>query len=320
MQKVAEFLRIKEWFTSKCALMIGIFLYCCLKSGWTDTSGFWVAVTCYTVFVSLFLAFGYVINDFCDREIDRLAGKKKIITSMTQKTCIAILVIMVIGAACPMLIVGKSETGLVLAVLFTILLGTFYSAPPLRFKEKGIWGLIVSSAAQRCMPLWVMYEFIPVNIRDFVLWELLSFFIGLRYILIHQRIDAENDMKTGTVTFAMQHIKIVSLGIYLAFIIEIACLIFLFAPWSNILAVLCFFIMFVYLIWQGIVIKKKLGENMFLTFSCVPLEDLYNFFIPVAFSVGLMRYTWTGSLFLIFFVLVMWKFQWNKWKLLFFNI
>ena len=176
MQKIMDFLRIKEWFTSKCSLMIGIFLYCYMKNTHKITGEFWLQLIAFVVFISSFLAFGYVINDFCDREIDILAGKKKIIATFPNWICIAILVIMVVIAAAPVLIVGHGKLKLVIAVFITIFAGMTYSAPPARFKEKGVWGLIVSSVAQRCLPLWVLYELIVVSLSDLVLWEILSFF------------------------------------------------------------------------------------------------------------------------------------------------
>lgn len=320
MQKIIDFLRIKEWFTSKCSLMIGIFIYCYLKTGYAITYEFWLLLVSFIIFISFFLAFGYVINDFCDREIDKMAGKKKIIASLPYQVCILILVAMIVAAVCPILIVGRGKIQLIVAVAATIFWGMSYSAPPFRFKEKGIWGLIVSSIAQRCMPLWVLYELIPLSLKEFVLWETLSFFIGLRYILVHQRIDAQNDLKTGTVTFATRQINFVKKGIYLSFTVEILCLFLLFAPWEESSFLIVAGITCLYVIWQGLIVRKKLHENMFMTFSCVPLEDFYNFFIPAVYLGKLINYTWISIIFLFGFIVVMWKSQWEKWKFLFFNI
>ncbi len=320
MQEIIEFLRVREWFASKSALMIGIFLYCYIKSSDLNINRFSINLICYLIFISLFLAFGYVVNDFFDRDIDFQAGKKKVILLLPNWVCILILIAMIAGASGPILVIAGWKRKLVCAVLLTILLGFYYSAPPLRFKERGVLGLIVSSTAQRCMPLWVLYEFIPMNMQDFILWEVLSFFIGIRYILIHQRIDAQNDLKTGTITFATKYIHVVSIGIYLSFAMEIICLILLFAPWKNKIVLLLAAILFGYLLWQGFVIRKKFSENMFLTFSCVPLEDFYSFYLPVACLLILSIQYWKIVFFLLVFLLIMWDSQLKKWKLIFFNI
>lgn len=317
MQKIMDFLRIKEWFTSKCSLMIGIFLYCYMKNTHKITGEFWLQLIAFVVFISSFLAFGYVINDFCDREIDIMAGKKKIIATFPKWICIAILVIMVVIAAAPVLIVGHGKLKLVIAVFITILAGMTYSAPPARFKEKGVWGLIVSSVAQRCLPLWVLYELLVISLSDLALWEILSFFIGLRYILVHQRIDAQNDLKTGTVTFATRHIGMVGVGIYLSFFVEVTCLLLLFRPWNHVAAFCGMIVLILYVLWQMGIVRKKFGENIFMTFSCVPLEDFYNFIVPVIYMFKLAGYTKAGIILIVVFIIVMWKFQWEKWKLMF---
>ena len=124
-------------------------------------------------------------------------------------------------------------------------------------------------------------------------------------------------LKTGTVTFATRHIGMVGVGIYLSFFVEVTCLLLLFRPWNHVAAFCGMIVLILYVLWQMGIVRKKFGENIFMTFSCVPLEDFYNFIVPVIYMFKLAGYTKAGIILIVVFIIVMWKFQWEKWKLMF---
>ena len=112
-------------------------------------------------------------------------------------------------------------------------------------------------------------------------WGALGFLVGLRYILIHQAEDLENDIKSGTRTFVKKNGGSVRLLIYLCLGLEGIFLLLLFlwnlkAGWQ--LALLAVYLL--QLCIAGGTIRFLYKENWLTSFLCVPLEDLYNFYLP----------------------------------------
>ena len=110
----------------------------------------------------------------------------------------------------------------------------FYSIPPIRFKERGIWGLLVSATAQRsfiCLFFFSLYDRYSL---DTWLFFLLFTVIGIRWILVHQLIDIQNDMNNEVHTFTtgQGYIRTRKYLYRIVFPIELFCL---FALWIWIL-------------------------------------------------------------------------------------
>jgi len=152
---VCRLFRVGEWYDSEIPLLILPALYILIL-----TNGIWsgqqlCAVVMLTVFDCLFLAFGYLINDYSDLEVDRLAGKKKVMHAIPRQAAFLMVVLSAAAGCLSVLVISHSGfTVLWLAVIYFF--GAFYSARPLRFKERGIWGWLVSSTAQHCFPLFLI--------------------------------------------------------------------------------------------------------------------------------------------------------------------
>lgn len=86
----------------------------------------------------------------------------------------------------------------------TLLAGALYSLPPVRFKTRGWWGVMVGGAAQRTLPLLVLAALYgldgPTHAALVALLAIDSLALGARFMLIHQQQDAEADRATGIVT------------------------------------------------------------------------------------------------------------------------
>ena len=219
---IGKYLRVNDWYDSKvpfllCYLLCSYFL--CPK---IDTVSFVLIFSVSFLFVFLFLAFGYLVNDYCDRESDKKVGKDKVIFTMSERAIRISFVLVIVGAAFPIWIYSGFSWFMLGTEILTFLSGMSYSMEPFRFKEKGVWGLLISSSAQRCMPLLVICQTMPINKGLLILFLILSFIIGLRYIFIHQVLDLENDRKSGVKTFVDKYYGIASIGVYLCFLLEIA--------------------------------------------------------------------------------------------------
>ena len=168
-----------------------------------------------------------MINDFSDIEVDKSAGKEKVICSQSKAAVIGWLIGLFLGGCVPLLCYQRWDAALGVMLLLTYFLGYAYSMKPFRFKERGLIGLVECSVAQRCMPIGVIWMLIGGGRSIFLLFLLISFFMGLRYIFIHQLIDIENDRKSGVNTYAMCHYWVSCVGVYVMFAAEVILLAFL---------------------------------------------------------------------------------------------
>jgi len=200
LQSIGELIRWQEWYDSKVPLLFVCFYHLCLvESPPTDQVLPKFAVV--TGFASLYLAFGYYINDFSDREGDILAGKKKLIAHLPDQIVIGSLCLLgLAGMAIPFTQVHDYPLAVWLAGV-AYFFAIFYSMSPIRFKERGVWGLVVSATAQRSLPVLFVFAIFNHFALDTWLFFLLFCLIGVRWILVHQLIDLKNDLKVGTRTF-----------------------------------------------------------------------------------------------------------------------
>ncbi len=308
MKKVADYLRIREWIDSKVTMILGVAAYfLCLKG--TDISDWFKSLGSYFLFLSMFLALSYVFNDYTDLEIDKKAGKVKVITSVPKWLIYVSFVVMIlIGNVPVLLLVEKKMICLCLIVLITIF-GLAYSLPGIRFKERGLLGLIECSFAQRCFPLFLILFFMDINKINLILWTgwlVISFIDGLRYILIHQYIDRENDRNTGTHTFVLdKQVNIRKIIICLLLIEVLGCMALLiplvvkYPVIVGIGVVVC--IILEYCIYRVLNVLAK--KDWLVSFDSVPLEAFLNIIMPVMIGICMMK-TNLKTIFFVLFILI----------------
>ena len=82
--------------------------------------------------------FTHIINDIFDEKIDKILGKKTLITSslISKKTYFKVAILFLTISILPSLILKRIIFPLL--VIFTILLNFIYSVPPLRLKRSGL--------------------------------------------------------------------------------------------------------------------------------------------------------------------------------------
>lgn len=296
INNVFKYLRTDDWLDSKVPFMISIAIIIYLYgSGSMSTADFYISLSAYFLYISMFLAFSYVINDFTDLEIDKLAGKQKVMFALSKPMIVVSMVVIAIIGILPMFLI-VNQKGLYLG--FTLLLyiaGSAYSVPwLLRFKERGITGLIECSIAQRCLPLIPLVFVFKTNWIFFYLVMLLSFINGMRYILIHQAVDYENDLKTGVKTFVSEGHNRYRLYIIISTIVECVLFMCIFAKicidYPFIILVLIAYCAFEKVI--ATVVTKYMNVDLFCTFLAVPLESLYNVVFPIITALILAICSW----------------------------
>ena len=285
MKSILRFLRVPEWYDSKIPMLLSAPLYFyVLDAPEPRRAALFLLV--FFVFLFTYLAFGYVVNDFSDMEADRRAGKKKLITGISRPWVAAIIALLILAGAAPLCFFSQFDWKAALILLLNYLLGASYSLKPLRFKERGIAGLIVSSAAQRCTPLLVLPFLWSIPPLLFIGWEALSFLAGLRYILIHQYKDYEADVSSGVRTFATKHKKASALGVYICFGAEALTTLLLAVPlalryWWFIAAPVLYALL---ALLAGYAVRRLMQQPFFLGFTYVPLEDFFNVLLPLTLA------------------------------------
>jgi len=283
---ILKSIRYKEWLTSKIPLMVVPLLGYMILQG---TTFYNIALLVqWTLFLMCFYAFGYIINDYADREVDKIVGKENSLIHISKASA-AFRVFVVFALGFIIAIYNHFDIKTLLIIVAIYILGASYSAKPFRFKEKGILGVIVSSFAQRSMPLLLLIPYINIKPVELILWMVLGFAVGLRYIFIHQYIDLENDLKSGINTFLTKRKINVELTIKTIFIFELIIIGVLGYMHSNVFIFGVFTVIYILQIYFSyLTVDKIYKQNYWCSYICVPMEDYYNIYLPVIYMVNLI--------------------------------
>lgn len=156
-------------------------------------------------------AYGHIINDSFDIEVDRQVGKRNAMAQFSPwQRALFCLALTVLGFSLPILMHFGTLAISLLGINY--LLPTLYSAPPFRFKEKGILGILSDAAGAHAIPTL----FIATTFAHLVAAPSLqviglaiaatawSFFAGVRGILLHQLWDRDDDLRSGVKTLVTE--------------------------------------------------------------------------------------------------------------------
>ena len=260
LQYCVRLMRVREWWDKLFHLAGSVFLL------WDYSDSIRVDVTGCFIFLSAaacLLTAGYTMNDVGDAQLDKIAGRSGMPTRNHS------LFVSIAALITSLVLIGTISNGILpcLITTGTIIIGLEYSLPPLRFKERGIWGVIVGSATQR--PL--IFLIFVVIIWE---WNWLSavlaiwlFFGGMLGMLGHQIIDYHNDLISGARTFVARHgpRSGLVLSIVCATIVILTTLApIFFVPVSKALPIIClFFVLSSVFMAKGLKSLGKLREAAF---------------------------------------------------------
>lgn len=145
---------------------------------------------------------GILLNDLSDREVDRRAGKERWITSLPPLAG-GLIPAVLLASGYLSLIKAGADVAALAAFTATALLGTFYSLKPVRFKERGIWGIMAYSLSAA-----ILHALVPWTLLRPALWLLPFLFVVILtekwvQILFHQIVDFESDSADKIRSFAV---------------------------------------------------------------------------------------------------------------------
>ena len=206
---ILEPLRADTWWEHKLSPILAT-IYATAVLARIPFSALWPVVALALPALIVCASYVSILNDLTDAKDDqasgkpnRWQGKSRIYPALLLAACVA--------AGGGFLFFWRKDTFLFCAYLFCWLAFTLYSAPPFRFKVRGIWGVLADASGAHLFPalfaVLLVYHWnrIGAPAEWTILIALWSFAAGIRGILWHQLQDAGNDRKVGLRTFACLH-------------------------------------------------------------------------------------------------------------------
>ena len=281
-------LRMDDWAGSKIPfLMLGA-IAVLLVSGATSKESM-LPFVCFAVLSVATMILGYVANDFSDVEQDRAVGKSNMFLTKSLRFRYCSLLFAIVPVLIPIFVFPSISMAIVVATI--LFLSTSYSLRPIRFKERGLMGVIVSSYAQRCSPLTILPLMLPVNPVIFSVTMVLGFALGVRYILIHQSMDHDNDVVSKTKTFFGTHQIASKRGIYICIVVEwlaTSCIMMILptSGWPINLVILTISLAVELFTLRTIV---RSGLWPFFDYTYLPLTPTFVIFLPLAILISMIH-------------------------------
>ncbi|MBN3958899.1 tetratricopeptide repeat protein [Nostoc sp. NMS8] len=254
-------------------------------------------ITLLALLASMFFiaAYGHVVNDIFDIEVDLQAGKHNRITSLSNLQRILLGTSLAVAGLIPWFFIGvNAKSTLLLATIYILL--TIYSAPPLRLKERGIWGVITDAAQVHAVPTLLVATVFsdlasipqPQSASLATVATAWAFLAGIRAIVLHQIWDWENDLNSGVKTLVTSiGVDSARFGIsYIVFPSEIFLLCLLMWVTSHFAPlVLVFFIPYIPLRMINIKLTSGVFDIAPVQKAYILPHDFYEVWLPLALTI-----------------------------------
>jgi 4-hydroxybenzoate polyprenyltransferase len=199
LKETIKLVRVYEWMEKLQVVFVACFILLIAMPHTWRFLGALIVLGLYMLFLG---SYGYTINSYCDREQDAKVGKQpEILYFSDQQVLIILLALAFFSLGIP---IYFTDIKIRVLGIVTFFLVTFYSLKPIRFKERGLWGISVATLTQRPLPFLLFAFLVPCDEK--LAWFLFGWlcFIGVLIILAHQIIDLYNDEKAGVSTWAVR--------------------------------------------------------------------------------------------------------------------
>lgn len=193
-----DYVRYWEWYDKVQSIIIAVIVLI-TYSGVFFNIGFSVVV--FVVYLYCAFTFGYIANNYFDKDDDKRVGKESSITLFSLRT--ARILIIGSGIGTFLLPLWYQSIEIVLINVAAMVMGFAYSAKPLRLKVHGFWGIGAASVAQR-LPFAFFYILVPGHpllVSYLFVWLLL---LGLLIEADFQLIDYYDDRVNNIETYAVR--------------------------------------------------------------------------------------------------------------------
>jgi len=283
----AKKLRLSNPWKFKAPVLMAVPYLVFLMSGDTGQRALVAVLASVTVIVGV-AGLGYLSNDLGDREKDAAIQKENATAGLAPGGIALLFLLFLALAIAPWLYLPFTMQSLYL-LLLQFFLFYAYAFRPLRLKERGFPGVIADALYAHLVPAllaaYTFYTFTgkPMS-QDLLLlaflcsWQLL---LGIRNICFHQLKDHDNDLRSGTSTFATsfgpEKTRMLITGIilplellgFLGFAVLVSCSFPLFA--AGIAA---------YWIYKFFSERKAIPQFSYRDYAYKFLDDLYIQWLP----------------------------------------
>jgi 4-hydroxybenzoate polyprenyltransferase len=113
-----------------------------------------------------------------------------------------IIALLFLGYSVTIIAIGKVLYLLVYTAWFVM--GSFYSAPPIKFKHRAVSGIICDTFMEKTIPVSLVFIYFKYFNYDTLIVIVLSFLIQFETIIHHQMEDYEGDLRTKIKTFVVK--------------------------------------------------------------------------------------------------------------------
>lgn len=166
----------------------------------------YLKLTSIFLFSLCYYAFLFLSNDYFDYDQDVRSGKAD---KKRSRTVMLALMWLLWIASIFFLILSWKERSIVPILIASVGYGLafFYSAPPLRFKEKSFWGVIVGSTILRPLCILMVLAGLASSERlyEIFIYTLWLGVFGIRTMLFHQVDDYHHDLHSHVTTYVTSH-------------------------------------------------------------------------------------------------------------------
>lgn len=204
--KLLKFTRYAEWWEYKLVPLVSIgYATLLLENHALDQAlPRLIFLLCAIIIGAVYVS---VINDVTDISEDAAAGKSNRMASASPLIRTIIIGICLLAGIAFGYFIYPDLKGLFFFAMAWLVF-SLYSIPPVRLKKRGIWGVFCDALGAHFFPTMLIasnliyYTHAHVDILWYIAVGIWSLSYGLRGILWHQFYDRENDLRSGTTTFA----------------------------------------------------------------------------------------------------------------------
>lgn len=216
-------------------------------------------ITFYPLLTAVFFTTIAITNDYADKKIDRQAGKNKVIHEWDKKKFLVVVALLFLSYSFLTLNLSSNISHFLLSLFLFVFGALGYSLKPLRFKERGGFGVFIGGIL-RTIPLLLLFLFQESLGKLEILFLVFVSVLGFRQMFIHQIKDIKNDLKTKTITFVTKISKATATTIMLKLIfpVEISILFFLIFFYGREISRMIYLLVFIYgIFWISLFFFKR---------------------------------------------------------------
>jgi len=201
--------------------------------------GTYMIFVLFGIYQCVSIGYGYAVNAYADLKEDLASGKDRGVSHFSR----AWLFLIYGSLALLMLVIPLSFLRWDVAALglVNLFIATFYSVRPIRFKERGLWAIVMTGIPQRSFVFLFLALLLPGNEA---LKALLFAWLGLQGLIMeigHQLFDYGKDREAGvrtwTVTVGPETSRRLGLVLLLLFLLACACPLLLYTLWEGLFLV-----------------------------------------------------------------------------------